>query len=488
MGGTDKKPTKLTREQVLALYKAGPEAIVSLIEYLQETNQQLQERLQEIERQLQKNSRNSHKPPSSDGMKKIPKVRKPSGRKPGGQKGHAGNALRMVENADKVKLHKGEHCGSCGESLKDKEVTGYDRRQVFDTPPIKVEVTEHRAEIKECDRCGAVSTAEFPEDITHKVQYGDRLKANAVYIKNYAFLSYERAAELFEDLFGVELSVGTLVNIDRDAGERLEEVTERIKESIISSAIVHFDETGMRICGERNWLHVAGTETLTYYMPHARRGGIAFDEIGILPFFEGRAVHDGWSSYFNYSCEHVLCNAHHLRELTAAHEQYEQQWAKQLIEFLLEVKEKREKSKCKRFASRTINEYERRYRRILEMGLEANPPPAESTGKKKRGRKKKSKARNLLERLELYEKETLAFMYDFSVPFDNNRGERDIRMMKVQQKISGTFRSFEGALSFCRIRSYISTVKKQGMNVISCLRDIFSGNQLLPQIRLETAE
>ena len=482
MGGADKRPKKLTREQVLALYKAGPEAILSLIEYLQETNQQLHERLQEIERQLQKNSRNSHKPPSSDGMKKIPKVRKPSGRKPGGQKGHEGQTLRMVDNPDKIEVHKVERCESCGESLKEKQASGYDRRQVFDTPPIKVEVTEHRGEIKECDCCGAVTVAEFPEDVTHKVQYGPWLKANAVYIKNYALLSYDRAAELFEDLFGVPLSPGTLVNIDRDAGERVEKVNERIKAQIISSAIVHFDETGMRISGKLNWLHVAGTETLTYYMPHPKRGSIAFDEIGILPYFEGRAVHDGWSSYFNYSCEHGLCNAHHLRELTDAHEQYEQQWAKQMIEFLLEVKQKREKSKGKRFASRTINEFEQGYRRILEMGMEANPPPAETPGKKKRGRKKKSKVRNLLERLQQYEKATLAFMHDFSVPFDNNLGERDIRMMKVQQKISGTFRSFEGALSFCRIRSYISTAKKQGLNVMSCLQDIFSGKQLLPQI------
>ncbi|MBA7533383.1 IS66 family transposase ISMma15 [subsurface metagenome] len=482
MGGKGKDPKKLTKGQIFALYKAGPEAIYSLIEYLQESNRQLHERLQEIERQLKMNSRNSSKPPSSDGMKKFPKVRKPTGRKPGGQKGHEGKTLRMVDNPDKVKFYKVECCGNCLNSLKDKQATEYDRRQVFDIPPIKAEVTEHRAEIKECDRCGAVTVAEFPEDVTHKVQYGPWLKANAVYIKNYALLSYDRAAELFEDLFGVPLSAGTLVNIDRETGKRLEEVNERIKEQMISSAIVHFDETGMRISGKLNWLHVAGTETLTYYIPHPKRGSIAFDEIGILPYFEGRAVHDGWSSYFNYRCEHGLCNAHHLRELTCAHEQYEQQWAKQMIEFLLEVKQKRENSNGKRFASRTINKFEQGYRRILEMGMEANPPPAVTTGKKKRGRKKKSKVRNLLERLQQYEKATLAFMHDFSVPFDNNPAERDIRMMKVQQKISGTFRSFEGALSFCRIRSYISTAKKQGLNIISCLQDIFSGKKLLPQI------
>jgi len=471
-----------TVDQLDAIYDSGKEVTVDFIKILIDKINHLEARVRELEEQISKDSHNSNKPPSSDGMKKIPKARKPTGRKPGGQKGHEGKTLKMVAKPDKVKVHKVECCGSCSNSLKDKQATGYDRRQVFDTPPIKVEVIEHRAEIKECDRCGAVTVAEFPEDVTHKVQYGPRLKANALYIKNYALLSYDRAAELFEDLFGVALSAGTLVNIDWDAGERLEEVNERIKEQIISSAIVHFDETGMRISGKLNWLHVAGTEVLTYYIPHPKRGSIAFDEIGILPYFEGRAIHDGWSSYFNYSCEHGLCNAHHLRELTAAHEQYEQPWAQQMIDFLLEVKNKREKSKGKRFAAKMFQGFEQRYRRILEMGMEANPPPAEKSGKKKRGRKKKSKVRNLLERLQQYEKATLAFMYDFSVPFDNNLGERDIRMMKVQQKISGTFRSFEGALSFCRIRSYISTAKKQGLNVISCLQDIFTGKQLLPQI------
>jgi transposase len=414
-------------------------------------------------------------------LKKISKVRKSSGKKPGGQKGHKGTTLRMVDSPDIIKVHKVERCGHCGQSLRGKKVLGYDRRQVFDLPPIKVEVTEHQTEIKECGGCGTLTTAEFPEEVRHKVQYGPGLKATAGYIKGYGLLSYERAAELFEDLFGVPLSGGTLVNIDREIGERLEEVNKRIKEQILDSPIVHFDETGMRIEGKLHWLHVAGTEEATYYMPHGKRGSQAIDAIGILPSFEGIAVHDGWSSYFNYGCDHALCNAHHLRELIFVHEQDEQSWAKQMIEFLLEVKEKKEKSKGQQFSVRRIQEFERRYREIVAMGMAANPPPAEE-GKKKRGRKKKSKAANLLGRLRQHEKAVLAFMYDFSVPFHNNLGERDIRMMKVQQKISGTFRSFDGALSFCRIRSYISTVKKRGLNVMSALQDVFSGKRLLPQL------
>ena len=425
MGGGTSQFKTLTREQMVTLYKAGPEAVVSLVEFLQDNIkflkidvEQLKQRLREVEEQLKEDSHNSSKPPSSDGLKKIPKLRKPSGKKPGGQKGHEGKTLQMVDNPDKVKIHTVERCGHCQKSLKDKEPIGYDRRQVFDVPPIKVEVTEHRAEIKECDDCGKLTAAEFPGDITHKVQYGCRLKVNAAYIKNYALLSYERAAELFEDLFGVPLSAGTLVRVDRETADRLEEVDERIKDNLIrSSPIVHFDETGMRIEGKLHWLHVAGTETLTYYMPHDKRGGIAFDAVGILPRFEGRAVHDGWKSYFNYRCDHVLCNAHHLRELTFIDEQYGQPWAKKMIDFLLEVKEKRERSRGNRFSSKRLREFEERYRDIIAMGLAANPPPPEQP--KKRGRKKKSKPLNLLERLQEYERATLAFMYDFTVPFNN---------------------------------------------------------------------
>jgi transposase len=481
MGGESGHVEKLTREQILTLYKAGPEAIVSLIEYLQDRQSDIYRRLRDLEEQLQKNSRNSHKPPSSDGLKKIPKLRKPSGKKPGGQPGHAGNTLRLVDRPDTVEVHKVERCQHCGKSLKSKKALKYDRRQVFDLPPLQVQVTEHRAEIKDCDRCGKLSTAEFPQDIRHKVQYGPRLKANAAYIKSYGLLSYERAAELFEDLFGVPLSAATLVKVDREVAERLEEVNERIKKRITESAIVHFDETGLRIEGKLHWLHVAGTQELTYYLPHPKRGTEAADAIGILPNFQGKAVHDGWSSYFKYLCDHVLCNAHHLRELTFLYEQEGQRWAKQMMECLLEVKGKREKSKGQRFASKTIRLFEQRYHKILAMGMAAHAPAVENVNRK-RGRKKKSKAANLLDRLRRHEQATLAFMYDFSVPFDNNLGERDIRMMKVQQKISGTFRSFEGALSFCRIRSYISTVKKQGMNVLSALQDVFSNKQLLPQI------
>jgi transposase len=501
---TRKKILDISREQVLELYAAGPDAVVAFIEHIQnlinglgekiEAQQKIierqeerikaqEERIQELEGILKKDSHSSSKPPSSDGYAKRGVVqRKRSGKSPGGQKGHEGNTLRMVEKPDKVVVHRVKRCRRCGRLLRKKGVLGYERRQVFEIPPLKVEVTEHRAEIKACEGCGEVSTADFPKSITHKAQYGARLKAYAVYIKNYGLLSYGRAAELFEDLFCVPLSEGTLVRIDRGCAERLEEVEQRIKKNILDSPVVHFDETGMRVEGKLQWLHVSSTKELTYYAAHEKRGKNATDEISLLPQYRGRAVHDGWKSYFTYGCEHALCNAHHIRELRFIFEQYEQTWAQEMKELLLEIKERRDKTKRGRFGPETIQRYEKGYRRIVAAGIRANPPPAHHPGESRRGRKKKSDALNLLERLKQYERETLAFMYDFSVPFDNNQGERDIRMMKVQQKISGTFRSTEGARTFCRIRGYISTVKKQRMNVISAIHDAFSEKALLPQI------
>jgi transposase len=238
----------------------------------------------------------------------------------------------------------------------------------------------------------------------------------------------------------------------------------------------------MRVCGKLTWLHVASSKRLTSYHAHPKRGGEAMEAGGVLPFFHGTSVHDGWKSYFAYKgCSHSLCNAHHIRELTCMHEEYGQQWAKQMIDLLLQIKKSRENCPGESFSEKELREFESAYRSIVQTGLQENPPP-EPPKEKRRGRVKKSKPRNLLERLRDYERATLAFMYEFSVPFDNNLGERDIRMMKVQQKVSGTFRSEEGAKCFCALRSYISTARKQGQNVMSALEDIFTQKKLLPQI------
>src|SRR5271169_6771409 len=331
---------RISREHILNAYKAGPDAVVSLVEYLQEqfqgsldelsntlaelveTNKKLVTRIQALEEKINKDSHNSDKPPSSDGLaRKFSRKRQPSGKKPGGQKGHEGTTLAMVKHPQHVQIHQVKSCKGCGRLLQHEKPRGYEPRQVFDIPPIVVEVIEHRAQIKGCPQCGELSVAPFPDGVNHTTQYGTRLKAFAVYLKNYGFLSYDRTAQAFSDLFSIPLSVGTLVSIDQRCARRVEGVVEQIRQKLIRSKVVHFDETGLNINGELYWLHGAGTPGLTYYYPHKRRGTAATDQIGILPRLKGNAVHDNWQPYMKYDCSHSLCNAHHIRELTSVYEQ-----------------------------------------------------------------------------------------------------------------------------------------------------------------------
>jgi transposase len=503
MGGkSSRRLPRVRREQILNAYKAGPDAVVSLFEYLQdqfqgivdelssaldelsETNEKLVARVQALEEKIGKDSRNSDKPPSSDPPRRkfSQKPEKHSGRKPGGQKGHEGTTLAMVKHPQQVQIHQLSRCGCCGRSLQQQKSQRYEKRQVFDIPPIEVQVTEHRAEVKRCPRCGELSVAPFPEGVTHRTQYGLRLQAVAVYLKNYGFLSYDRCAQAFADLFGVPLSRGTLVSIDERCARRVAGVVEQIRQQLMREKVVHFDETGLNVNRTLYWLHAAGTKKLTYYYPHRRRGTVASDAIGILPRLKGTAVHDNWQAYMTYNCSHSLCNAHHIRELTNVSEQDGQPWAQQMIGLLLESKEAVQKAKeagKKRLDPRDLHEYENRYQTIIALGRKANPPPTRAQSPGKRGRLKRSKATNLLDRLAQRQKETLRYLYDFRIPFDNNQAESDVRMMRVQQKISGLFRSYHGALSFCQIRSYISTIRKQHLSVIEAIINAFEKNLTL---------
>ncbi len=266
--------------------------------------------------------------------------------------------------------------------------------------------------------------------------------------------------------------------------QELAQTEARIKQGVIDSEVAHFDETGMDVEGKRGWLHTASTPQLTHYAYHPKRGSTATEAIGILPEFGGRAIHDAFSAYWRYGCEHGLCNAHHLRELIFVHEQMRRAWAGEMKQVLLDIKRAVDTAKAQtqtRLENDAIKAYAQRYAAVLQAGAEEenkHPPPA--TGR--RGRKKQSKSKNLLDRLEKYQTETLAFMYDFAVPFDNNLAERDLRMMKVKQKVSGCFRTTPGAYAFCRIRSYISTMKKQGHNVIAALKSVFLGTPQLPAV------
>jgi len=345
-------------------------------------------------------------------------------------------------------------------------------------------VTEHRAETKTCC-CGHVNKAAFPEGINAPVQYGEGIKAAAVYLKNYQFLPYERTCELLNDFFGCPMSEGTLANIIAQSHELAADPAGKIKALVEQAAVAHFDETGSRVDGKLWWLHSASTAQATYYGIHRKRGSDAINDIGILPDFIGRAIHDFWKPYFGYDCLHGLCNAHHLRELIFVHEQHQQDWADRMIDCLLDIKEAvgQAKENTDHLAAGQIQAFEARYQQILDEGYAQNPlTPLSPNAKKKRGRRKKTKARNLLERLDEHRDEALAFMYDFNVPFDNNQAERDLRMMKVQQKISGMFRTEEGAKAFCRMRSYISTARKNAVGAMDALTRLFSGNPFVPAI------
>jgi len=478
---TNKKAAKI-------IYQSGEDITVKLICRLSDklrlskkTISKLEKRICILEGRLAKNSRNSHKPPSSDGFNKPqPKsLREKTGRKPGGQKGHKGYTLNMVDHPDNVIVHSIDKCRNCGCSLKDKTSCDVERRQLFDIPPIEIKVTEHQAEIKKCPHCNHHNKATFPQEVSAPAQYGLRLKSIVAYLRAYQLLPYQRAAELLYDLFNINLSQGTIDNITEFCSDILQNPIKQIADRITESPIANFDETGCRVISKLYWLHVASNQKFTYIDIHPKRGKEAIDDINILPRFKGRAVHDSFKSYFKYDGLHGLCNAHHLRELKYLHEQEGQEWAKQMKDCLKDIKGRVDEAKesANHLPQHEIQQFEILYQLILEAGCYQHPPPERiSKGKNTIGRPKKTKARNLLERLE----ETLAFMYDFDVPFDNNQAERDIRMTRVQQKISGTFRSEEGAKNFCRIRSYIATARKNSTNTIEAILDAFNGKPFIP--------
>jgi transposase len=467
-------------EAGMAALRADNDALRAQIQELVAQNQELQAR-------LAKDSHNSSKPPASDplGRKRPRSQRRRSGKKPGGQLGHPGETLHLVATPDAVVEYRPAVCTTCATPLDASlPVTGYERRQVRDLPPVRLVVCEHRGLHVRCPACDQVNVGAFPAEAPSRAQYGPRLRALAVYLVEQQLIPYARVRELFAELVGAPVSLGTLTRWVQQGAETLRPVEDAIKAALQGAPVLHSDETGVRRAGTLAWAHVACTTRLTHYAIQAQRGTAATDAIGILPSYRGVSVHDGWKPYRAYTkCRHALCNIHHLRELTFLEEEYHQTWAKDLKALLLEMKATVEPARTRGEPALPAAErraFVARYDDILAAGLAANPPPERPPGQ--RGRVKQSPMRNLLERLVIGKDEVLAFLDDLTIPFDNNQAEQDLRMLKVQQKIAGSFRADSGSEAFTRIRGYCASLRKQGVAVLAALQTVFAGQPLYPAL------
>jgi transposase len=446
---------------------------------LQGHNLRLQRRNAELEALIAKDSRNSSRPPSSDPpwAKRTRSLRRPSGRRPGGQAGHVGETLRLSERPHRTVEHRPRECRSCRASLDSAQVVGHRRQQVVEVVPARLRVTEHRLAVLRCLACGAETRGEFAGAVRSGVQYGSGVKARVLYLQQYQLLPYARTAEAMRDLFGCSLSTGTVANIVRECADGLLETELKIKRGLRRSALIHADETGLRVEGQLQYVHVTSNSRLTHYTAAAGRGKTAIEEAGVLPRYRGTCVHDGWPAYSFYTqCRHALCGAHLLRELTFFAELSEETkaWAAPLKELLLEMKAEVECAGAeggRRVADDKLAELTGTYDRLIAEGLGAQPPPQVPEPVRRQ-------ARNLLLRLERRKGEVLLFLTDFTVPFDNNQAERDLRMVKLQQKVGGCFRSEEGARRFCHIRSYVSTMRKHGRDILEALERACTGAPL----------
>jgi transposase len=457
-------PAEPSREELIALIAAQAAEIAALKAHIAE-----------LERRLGLNSSNSGKPPSSDGLKKparVTSLRERSGKKPGGQKGHKGETLRQVTDPNEVVDHYPSACSTCGAGLDPEASVGHSARQVFDLPePQPLVVTEHRAYDCQCAVCGATTRAPFPDGVNAPVQYGARIAAFVVYLLHYQLLPEDRLVELMADLFGVKLAAATIARMSRICAERLRGFAETVRDLVAGALVKHMDETGFRIAGKTQWLHVACTALLTFYRVCAKRGSLLANVAGIV-------VHDHWKPYYTMQgVLHALCNAHHLRELKALVEIEREDWARKMQRLLRRACHAANLARERGvpLKPRLIECFERCYDAILAEGLgfhAAQVPLARAAMKgagKRRGRAPRRTGHNLLLRLATRKEDTFRFLHDPTVPFTNNQAERDGRMMKLRQKISGGFRSFEGAMDFAVIRSFFSTAKKQSWNIIDAV-------------------
>lgn len=460
------------------LQELNTENLIAIILELREMVRLQASAIQALKDQLAKNSHNSGKPPSSDGLKKArtKSLRERGKRASGGQPGHEGHTLKQVELPDEVVRHEVQHCPHCQMNLSQVQPRGVEKRQVFDVPAVRLEVTEHQASIKCCPGCGKGVKAPFPAAVSQSVQYGTRLQGPMVYLTHYPLLPLQRTCEVLGDMYGHQPSQGAVVTAQQQVAAAVRGCVDDIQRQLQASAVIHCAETGARVEGRLHWLHVASTPRLTLYGIHAKRSQVAMRALDILPHFEGWAVHDAFVSHWQFEdCQHALCNAHHLRELRFLSEQYQQGWAEELAQVLLRMKGLQASGETITDACR--HGLEADYDRLLTHGEALNPL---LPNRGKRGRPKHSPAQNLLRRFRRYKDAILAFWRDKRIPFDNNLAERDLRMMKLQQKISGCFRRVAGAECFCLIRRYLSTARKQDVAVLDALSNALAGSPFFP--------
>jgi transposase len=473
----------LTRDEILTAYAPGPAAVVALVEQLQAPLLALTTRVTALEAQRAKDSHNGSKPPASDGLaRKTRSLRQRSSKQPGGQPGHPGTTLTWTPHLDVIVTHVPATCTQCGGALAAVPVSGGERRQVVDLPPLRLVVTEPQALQCVCPACQTPNQAPFPPEVNQPLQYAPGTKARAVYLLHYQILPWERTAEPLAGLFGQAPGEGSLARFLATCYERLAPAEAAIREAIRAGPLARMDETGVQIAGKKRWLHYAGNATLALYSWHAKRGREGIAAVVVLPEFAGTRMHDAWVPYLSYGGRDALCNAHLLRELTFVAEQTKQACASALIALLREIKGAAAQAGAAgetALPAAARQAFTARCAAPVAQGLAENPS-APASGK--RGWPKQSAAKNLLDRLEQHREAELAFMHDFMVSFDNNLAERDLRMMKLQQKISGGIRTAPGASRFCRIRGFVVTLRKHGSHVISARQSVFAGSPQLPAV------
>lgn len=470
-------PRKLpTPSETRAVYQEGEAAVVALVDELTAI-------IRGLETPAARNSRNSSQPPSSDGLKRGKKrsQRERSGKRSGGQAGHPGQTLKAVAEPDQVVVHSVAVCTQCQADLAAVEVSGRDQRQVFELPVVALTVTEHQVECKVCPCCGRTNRAVFPAGVDQPTQYGPRFRAQLVYFHSGQFIPLQRTAEMVAGLYGQPVSEATILKAVRDAAGAVTAVTQALKTYLVETPeAVHFDETGARVNGTLHWLPSAGTTQATLYTIHPKRGREGMDAMGILKARQGWSVHDGWKPYFAYPVRHVLCNAHHLRELTFIAEHYQQRWAVKLRHWLVHMKTAVDTARANGYTALSGEQLAWLFHRfdviLNDAQDEIGPAPPSTTSR----RPKNTPPAHLLNRLRDGRAHLLAFITDFAAPFDNHLAERDVRMVKVQQKISGGFRRLASAQAFCTVRSYLSTARKNGISALSALSLAFAGYPYFP--------